>query len=90
MITGIIAAVVLIAVLPPAISNGEGGVILLAIVIAVVLLALGAAGRECDRAYNNRISYWARGGPKERQRTDSTKRGNVNIRINGDVHIGRK
>lgn len=63
MITGIIAAVILIAVLPPAIGNGETWVIVVAVVAAIILVAIGAASRESDRAYNNVTSYWAKGGP---------------------------
>lgn len=63
MITGIIAFVILIAVLPPAIENGEGWVVVAAIVIALLFLAFGAASRKCDRAYNNMVDYWAKGGP---------------------------
>lgn len=63
MITGIIAAVILIAVLPPAIGNGETWVIVVAVVAAVLVLAIGAASRSSDRAYNNVTNYWAKGGP---------------------------
>ena len=68
MITGIIVAVICIAVLPPAISKGEWGVVAVAAVIILLLLGLGSAGREQDRAYVNRIRYWANGGPERHGR----------------------
>lgn len=63
MITGLISFVILIAVLPPAINNGEWGVVAVVAVVVIFLLALGAASREDDRAYINRTKYWADGGP---------------------------
>ena len=36
MITGIIAVIILIAVLPPAISNGQTGVVIAAVIAAVL------------------------------------------------------
>ena len=67
MITGAIAIVILIAASIAAV-NGEWGSAAVGAVIAVFLLALGAAGRETDRAYNNFVSYWARGGPDRDRR----------------------
>ena len=68
MITGIIAFVILIAVLPPAIENGEGWVVVVAIVAALFFLSIGSASRKCDKAYNNMVDYWAKGGPEHRGR----------------------
>lgn len=61
MITGAIALVVLIAVLPPAINNGEWWVAVVAVVIALFLIVLGITSRESDRAYLNVTRYWANG-----------------------------
>lgn len=63
MITGIIVAVICIAVLPPAIEKGEWGVIAVVAVVSLLLLWFAALGREQDRAYNNMTDYWAKGGP---------------------------
>ena len=61
MITGLISIIVLIAVLPPAISNGEWGVVALAVLFALFMLALGASARAEGRAYNNFIRFWDKG-----------------------------
>lgn len=61
MITGIIAIVILIAVLPPAISNGEWGVAAVGIVAALVILGLGVVSRQQDRAYGNFMRFWEKG-----------------------------
>ena len=68
MITGTIAMIILIAVLPPAIAKGEILEIVIAVAIAVILLFIGIAGRECNRAYSNLISYWANREPEQRHR----------------------
>lgn len=94
VITGIIAAIILIAVLPPAIGNGETGVIIVAVVAALFLLAFGAASRESDRAYLNHIDYWAKGGPdrerdatpkktREQEMREAAKSEREHIRIKG-------
>jgi len=66
MITGVIAAVFVIAMIVAG-GNGEWGAVAVGAVIVVVLLGLGAASREGDRAYNNVVDYWARGGPDRRK-----------------------
>lgn len=65
MITGTIAVVFIIAMIAAA-GDGEWGVFAVGAVVVVVLLALGAAGRESDRAYNNMVDYWAKGRTKEK------------------------
>lgn len=64
MITGIIAAIILIAVLPPAIEHGQILVIAIALFIAFFLVMLGSVGHECEEAESNFIRYWAKGGPE--------------------------
>lgn len=66
MITGLIAAIILIAVLPPAIDHGQTLTIVIALAISGFLLLLGAAGRDCDNAESYFIDYWAKGGPDGR------------------------
>ena len=70
MITGLISIIVLIAVLPPAISNGEWGTVAVAALFALFMLALGASARAEGRAYNNMIRFWYKGElPGEHRRT---------------------
>ena len=66
MITGAIALLMLVVVLPAALGNGEIGTVLIAVVIAVLALAIGSACRSESKAYNNFIDYWADGGPDRR------------------------
>ena len=66
MITGTIAAVFIIAMIAAA-NNGEWGSVAIGAVVVVVLLALGSASRETDRAYNNMVDYWAKGGPDKKR-----------------------
>lgn len=66
MITGILAAVFGIAMICAA-NNGEWGSVAVGAVIVVVLLALGCASRETDRAYNNMVDYWAKGDPDRKK-----------------------
>lgn len=66
MITGMIAVVFVIAMIAAA-GDGEWGAFAVGAVVVVVLLALGAAGRESDRAYNNFVDYWANGVQKRKQ-----------------------
>ena len=54
-----IAVFLLIVVLPQVIENGEAGAAILTVVIAAVLLLVGVISREGDRAYVNRMHYWA-------------------------------
>ena len=68
MITGIIALIILVAVLPPAIGDGNWLALAVGVVIALLLLAIGAASRESDRAYINATEYWANGGPNGKKR----------------------
>lgn len=62
MITGAIAAVFIIAMIAAA-DDGEWWAFAVGAVIVAVLLVLGSAGRQADRAYNNAVDYWADGGP---------------------------
>lgn len=66
MITGTIAVVFIIAMIAAA-NNGEWGSVAIGAVVVVVLLALGSASRETDRAYNNVVDYWAKGGPDKKR-----------------------
>ena len=52
-----------------AIEEQQWGVLAVVLILAVVLLGLGAAGRSVDRAYNNRVNWWAMDG-KERARAE--------------------
>lgn len=84
MITGTIAVVIGIAMIACA-GNGEWGAFAVGAVIVVLLLALGSASREQDRAYLNWEHYWATGEapgrkankPKHRKTIDEiqTERG---------------
>ena len=69
MITGLIAGVFLLVGVPMAISEQQWGVLAVVIIVALILLGLGAAGRSVDRAYVNRVNYWAMSG-KERARAE--------------------
>ena len=80
MITGIIAAIILIAVVPPTLSKGEWGPLAVAVIIAALVVMFGAACREDAKAHSNCVSYWARGGPdaeRERQRKAAYRDGAV-------------
>ena len=66
MITGILAAVFLIAMIAAA-NNGEWGSVAVGGVIVVVLLMLGSAGRTTTKAYGNFVDYWAKGGPDRKK-----------------------
>lgn len=66
MITGILSVVIGIAMFAAA-GNGEWGSVAIGAVIVVLLLGLGSASRESDRAYNNWVDYWAKGGPEKRK-----------------------
>ena len=71
MITGIVVFVILIAVMPPAINNGEWGVVGVTVAVCLILLVLGVAGREVDSAYGNFVHYWSTGErPEPRKKTD--------------------
>ena len=67
MITGLIAFVILVSVIPSASENGETGTVIMAIVLAAILLLLGCASRTSDRACNNFVDYWAEGGPDKKK-----------------------
>jgi hypothetical protein len=67
MITGLIALVFIIAMISCA-SNGEWGSVAVGTVIVILLLAIGSAGRDQCRAYNNCVRYWADGGPDRNRR----------------------
>ena len=74
MIIGTIAFVFLIATIAAG-GNGEWGSFWLGVVIICILLFFLAVSREQDRAYNNFVTYWARGGPNaERERTRTLRR----------------
>lgn len=66
MITGAIAIIMLIAA-GIAGANGKWESAAVGVVIAIFMLALGAAGRETFRAYTNFVSYWASGGPERKR-----------------------
>lgn len=66
MITGTIAVVFIIAMIAAG-DNGEWGSVAVGAVIVILLLALGAAGRQESRAYNNFVDYWADGGPDRKR-----------------------
>lgn len=58
MITGILAGLFLISIYCSA-GNGEWGSAAVGVVIVVLLLMLGSAGRSVNRAYGNFVDYWA-------------------------------
>ena len=64
--TGLIALVFVIAAICAA-GNGEWGSVAVCAVIVLILLALGSAGRQQARAYNNFVDYWANGGNGRRK-----------------------
>lgn len=61
MITGLIAVLILVVVLPASASNGEWGTFWIFIGVAAFVLVLGSAFRTTNRAYGNFIDYWANG-----------------------------
>lgn len=67
MITGALAVVFIMAAIVSA-NNGEWGSFWVGIAVVVLLLLFGMASRDCDRAYNNFVGYWARGGPKRKRK----------------------
>lgn len=58
MITGAIAVVIVIAMIAAA-DNGEWGSVAVGAVIVLLLIGLGCAFRDTNRAYNNFVDYWA-------------------------------
>ena len=66
MITGIIAAVFILATLC-CMGDGAWGSVAVGVVIVVIILALGSAGRKSNKAYNNFVDYWADGGPDKKK-----------------------
>ena len=67
MITGILTGLFLIAIYCSA-GNGEWGSAAVGVVIVVLLLALGSAGRSVNRAYGNFVDYWSEGGPDRKRK----------------------
>ena len=67
MIRALIVILAIVVVIP-SVSNGEWGAAGLAVVIAVVLLAMGASERKDARAWLNWRDYWADGGPERRRK----------------------
>lgn len=61
MITGAISLVILIGVIAAA-NNGEWGSVAIGAIIILLLLAIGAGSRKCDRAFNNMVDYWDKQG----------------------------
>ena len=80
MITGCIAAFLLIVILPPAIGNGETGVIMLTVIIALGILFFGIISRADDRATTNRMWYWADGYEPDWKCKKSEQNGHVFVR----------
>ena len=66
MITGLIAAVFVIAMITSA-GNGQWGSVGVGAVIVVLVLALGAAMRKDSRAFNNFVDYWANKGEEKKE-----------------------
>lgn len=62
MITGAIAVLLLVVVLPASASNGEWGTFWITIGIAAVVLWFGLVSRADDRATVNRMNYWSMSG----------------------------
>lgn len=91
MITGAIAILILVVVLPPAMDKGETGVIIAAVVIAVLVVLFGMAWHEGDRAYVNFIDYWANGRRPENKRKQQVQRaGRVTRREAADAAYKRE
>lgn len=67
MLRALIVILALVVVIPAA-SNGEWGAAGIAVVIAVVLLAMGASERRDAKAWMNYRNYWAEGGPERRRK----------------------
>lgn len=67
MITGAIAVLIAIVVLPATASEGNWGTFWTALAVIGVVLLLGSASREQDRAYNNFVSHWANSDRKRRR-----------------------
>lgn len=67
MLRALIVILALVVVIP-SVSNGEWGAAGLAVVIAVVLLAMGASERKDTKAWMNCRDYWADGGPERRRK----------------------
>ena len=62
MITGIVAVIFIIAMIAAG-GEGEWGAVAVGAVIVVLLLGFGSTSRKCDRAVNNFVDYWSKGGP---------------------------
>lgn len=67
MITGAIVFVFLIAMYCAG-SNGEWGSVAVGAVIVILALALGSAGRKCNRAYGNFVDHWSEDEETRRNR----------------------
>ena len=66
MITGTIAVIFFIGAYCCG-RSGEWTGCIIGIVIGLFMLFLGACSREQDRAYNNVVEYWAKGGPDRKR-----------------------
>ena len=65
MITGIIAVIFIIAMIAAG-GEGEWGAVAVGAVIVVLLLGFGSESRKTDRAVNNFVDYWSKGGPDKK------------------------
>lgn len=68
MITGAIAVLIAIVVLPVAADEGNWGMFWIVLAVIGLVLLLGSVSREQDRAYNNFVRHWADGGPDRKRR----------------------
>ena len=81
MITGLIALIIVVGVIPPAIDHVEIGVIAVTVIFVGLLLMLGAASRESDRAYNNCVRHLANG----RYRHEAAARSEERTKVRNNI-----
>ena len=75
MITGLIALLILVVVLPASASNGEWGTFWIFIGVAAFVLVRGGAFRTTNRAYGNFVDYWANGvRPEDRKKASVSRK----------------
>lgn len=73
MITGAIGLLLFVIGVILALE-GQWGPAAVAGVLAIVVISMGSASRERDRAYGNFIRFWSDGGASERRRAEQERK----------------
>lgn len=66
MITGTIVFLFIVAIAGAA-GDGDMTTIWVCVGVILLVLAIGSAGRNGDKAFSNFVDYWAEGGPDKKR-----------------------